>query len=234
MDNAGGDLCGPVPPEVGEDRLPPPAPSAFQVEPEGWTNVNEFTVKFEEPWDASGIAAVWYKSETPPSAPDDGQDIALNGGENRFTLASREGEQPLCLWLEDKAGNKSHLNRAQGTLRLDQTPPIGQILINKGAETTDCGSVRLSLAAQDRAGGRAGSGVSQVRLSDDGEEWTDWIEWQPFKINTMSWDWLLLWRTGEGVVWTQFADTVGAVWVWRVGLQRFVCVGRSLGHLYPR
>lgn len=213
-DNAGGELCGPIPSEVGRDRLPPPAPLAVQVRPETWTNVNGFTIGLQEPWDPSGIAAAWYKLESPPNSPTDGRRAALQGSD--FTVsASREGEQALYLWLEDGAGNADPSRPAQVRLRYDKTPPRGKLFIEGGEPVLNTNTFRVTLTLQVRDEG--GSGLARMRFSNDGRLWSEWEEFQPTKM----WDLSAFGgarRAGDHLVFAQVEDAAGN----RIELNAFV------------
>jgi len=116
--NAGGDLCGDVPPGLRAEGGPP-AP-VVRVTPDGWTNRNEFTLTWEKPVYPAAIVAAWYKLGAAPAGPEDGTRTTAAS----LTLGSpSEGRQPVYLWLEDELGQKSHRNAAQVALLWDKTPP---------------------------------------------------------------------------------------------------------------
>jgi hypothetical protein len=54
-------------------------------------------------------------------------------------------------------------------MEIDTTAPTGSVMINWGELYTTSTSVSLNPFAED-----AGSGVFQMRFSDDGRNWSDW------------------------------------------------------------
>ena len=64
---------------------------------------------------------------------------------------------------------------------LDVTPPTGSILINDGAAYTNTTSVLLALSASD-----AGSGVADMRFSNDGADWSGWEPYDTSKAWTLN------------------------------------------------
>ena len=100
----------------------------------------------------------------------------------------------------DVAGNT---NTASNTLSTtyDITPPTGSVLINEGAVFTASGTVSLTLSANDGAG----SGVSDMRFSNDGTDWSLWEVVGTSKTWTLS--------AGDGLksVYAQFRDAVGNI-----------------------
>lgn len=60
--------------------------------------------------------------------------------------------------------------------------------------------VPLTLSAED-----AGSGIAQMRFSNDGESWSAWEQHRTTKV------WSLLPQSGERVVYVQYQDAVGNV-----------------------
>ena len=173
--NAGGDLCGDVPPGLCAEGGPPPP--VVHVTPEGWTNRNEFTLTWEKPLYPAAIVAAWYKVGAAPAGPEDGTRTTAAS----LTLASpSEGQQPVYVWLEDELGQKSHRNAAQVALLWDKTPPTGNLRIADGAARTTALVVGLSLQAQDAA-----SSLAEMRFSNDGSTWS---AWEPFASSKPGWD----------------------------------------------
>ena len=78
----------------------------------------------------------------------------------------------------------------------DTTAPTGTISINSGASSTTSTSVTLTLSCSD-----AGSGCSQMRLSNNGTTWNAWESYATSKAWTLS--------TTDGVktVYIQYRDT---------------------------
>lgn len=162
------------------DREPPPAPPELAASPPGWTR-DPITIAWSSPPDLTGIAAAWYKIGARPGDPDDG----VRTTANPFTLASPpEGRHTVYVWLEDGAGNRSERNAAEVEIFFDRTPPTGQVTVAGGARHVFSTQVALFVEAADLAGEGPGSGVTAVRLSNDGKTWSPW---QPF-ASTLTWD----------------------------------------------
>ncbi len=160
------------------DQTPPPAPQNVTVTPSDWTNQRPIAVNWTNPEDVAGIAAYYFKLNAPPTGPTDGtrREIA----QKPLLLEDPpEGERPLFLWLEDGMGNRTHLNAARVVIRFDRTPPSGSLLINQGAQRVTDLRVTLTLQAQD-----GGSGLADMRFSNDGQTWSPW---EPF-AQTKPWD----------------------------------------------
>jgi thermitase len=84
----------------------------------------------------------------------------------------------------------------------DTTAPTGSVLINNGAARTRGLSVRLTLNATDPS---PGSGVSQVRASNNGIRWSSWISFTPGTYN-----WRLSGKKpGTKRVYVQYKDGAG-------------------------
>jgi C1A family cysteine protease len=105
---------------VPPDTTPPPAPISLSATPDTWTNVNSFSISWTSPSDPSGIAGAYYKIGSSPTSDTDGTYTTSKP----FSVgAAAQGGQVIYVWLEDSAGNKSHLNRSAVTLYYDGTPP---------------------------------------------------------------------------------------------------------------
>ncbi|RLJ01232.1 MAG: hypothetical protein DRP11_04795 [Candidatus Aenigmatarchaeota archaeon] len=105
------------------DATPPLAPNELMsdgLSPSPWKNVPSFTIDWSNPADIGGVAGAWYKLGAAPTSSEDG----IYTTDKPFTVTvNSEGGQILYVWLEDKAGNKSHINNATVTLRYDRTAP---------------------------------------------------------------------------------------------------------------
>jgi large repetitive protein len=84
-----------------------------------------------------------------------------------YTLAGADGHKTVRAQYMDKANNRSAVY--SDYIRLDTTPPTGNIVINNGAAVTTTRAVTLGLTWSD-----AGAGVTRMRFSDDGATWTVW------------------------------------------------------------
>ncbi|WP_299089702.1 family 43 glycosylhydrolase [uncultured Metabacillus sp.] len=82
----------------------------------------------------------------------------------------------------------------------DTTAPAGDFTINSGAEYTNKQTVTLSLTAEDDL-----SGVDQVRLSSDGENWSDWEAFDSTK------EFVLPAGDGQKTVTMQLKDKAGNI-----------------------
>jgi hypothetical protein len=112
-------------------------------------------------------------------------------------LATETGEngKELYLYVKDKAGNTQTWN---GTYYLDKTPPSNcSISINGGDEFTRSISVTLTLSASDNL-----SGVSKMKLSNDGTTWTEYDY-------ATSKSWTLTDGDGTRTVYVMYKDNAG-------------------------
>jgi parallel beta-helix repeat protein len=183
---------------------PPPAPLNLRVSPDGWTNNNSFMIDWENPRHPSGITAAWYKIGEEPVSPEDG----IRTTEKPFAVrATIEGGQPVYVWLEDGVGNKDHRNRTSVTLHYDGTSPTGNLIIDGGAAETRSLRVTLTIEAEDKGG----SGLAEMRFSNDGQIWS---EWEPFQETRRGWDLSAYGGSeeeGTKTVWGQLKDRAGNI-----------------------
>jgi len=192
---------------VATDRTPPLPPKDITVQPHHWTNSRNFAVEWINPIDLSGIVAAWYKTgKTPPVQSDDG----IRTTSKPCTVSvNQDGAHPLYMWLEDRAGNKDHTQRAQTTLFCDGTPPTGGgISIDSGSISTNTLTVRLQVVIPTDVGG---SGISSMCFSNDSAAWSP-----PEKVDPVKEAWDLSKYGGTGsegnkTVWVEFADSAGNV-----------------------
>ncbi len=106
------------------DLVPPPAPqnlTANGSNPSPWSKVSEFVIDWTNPQDPSGITGAYYKLDAPPESATDG---IFTTQKPCTVIVSSEGVHTLYLWLQDGAGNVSHLNRSMVILRYDSTAPV--------------------------------------------------------------------------------------------------------------
>ena len=82
--------------------------------------------------------------------------------------------------------------------QVDLSPPTGNFIIDGGAAKTDSVSVTLSLSATD-----LDSGVTKMRLANEGEVWSDW---EPYVTSK---SWTLTSGEGEKRVWVYFKNGDG-------------------------
>ncbi len=115
-----------------------------------------------------------------------------------WTLAAGDGTKTVYAQFRDAAGNVSA--NATDTIGLDGTLPTGTVSVNAGAAWTATTSATLTLSASD-----GGSGMSQMRFSNDGATWGSWITYATSSAWTLT--------TGDGTktVYAQFRDVAGNV-----------------------
>jgi len=99
----------------------------------------------------------------------------------------------------DLAGNANTTSN-QISMIFDETPPAGTVTVNEGESFTESTSVNLALSAGD-----AGSGMAEMRFSNNGTSWSNWESYGTSKAWTLA--------TGDGVktVSVQFRDNAGNV-----------------------
>ena len=113
-----------------------------------------------------------------------------------WTLAAGEGPKTTYVQFQDETGNIS--SSYADSIILDTVAPTGTITINSGAVLTTNRSVALGLAASD-----SGSGVSQMRFSNDNSGWGNW------EIYAADKEWILASGDGTKAAYVQFKDNAG-------------------------
>ena len=133
----------------------------------------------------SNDGSTWNSWETPSAT-------------KAWTLTSGDGTKTVYYQIRDSAGN---VETYTDTIVLDTVGPSGSIIINSGDTYTTSSSVTLSLTYSDSLG----SGVSQVRYSNDASSWSSWESASP----TKAWDL----ASGDGTknVYFQIKDNAGNV-----------------------
>ncbi|MCX6807139.1 MAG: fibronectin type III domain-containing protein [Candidatus Berkelbacteria bacterium] len=111
-----------------------------------------------------------------------------------WNLTNGEGVKTVYAKFKDNANNES--NPISDTITLDTIAPTGSISIASGQLYTDTTSVDLTLSASDIGG----SGVYQMRLSNNG---TDWLAFEAYSTSK-SWD--LTSEDGTKTVYVQYKD----------------------------
>jgi len=115
-----------------------------------------------------------------------------------WSLAGGDGMKIVYFRFRDSGANVS---AAFGdTITLDGTAPTGSIAVNAGAANTNSILVTLALSASD-----AGSGMAQMRFSNNGSNWS---AWQPYAASEI---WALAAGDGIKTVYVQYRDVVGNV-----------------------
>jgi len=115
-----------------------------------------------------------------------------------WTLGAGDGVKTVYFQARDSAASASPV--VNDTIILDTAPPTGNILVNFGAAYTNQISVTLSLFAND-----AGSGVAQMRFSNNGSSWSAWETYGTSKA------WSLTAGDGLKTVYAQYRDNVGKI-----------------------
>jgi len=113
-----------------------------------------------------------------------------------WTLDEDEGTKTVYYQIKDQA---ELTFTCSDTIILDNTPPIGSIVIIEGAYTNSS-SVNITLSAND-----ALSGVAHMRFSNDSISWTDW------KTYSSNIGWQLTEDEGEKEVYAQLRDNAGLI-----------------------
>ena len=115
-----------------------------------------------------------------------------------WTLVAGDGTKTVYVQYRDNAGNIS--GSYNDTIILDTAAPTGSILVNGGAAHANSTLVALTLSASD-----AGSGVAEMRFSNDGGTWTGWESYATSK------SWTLAAGDGSKTVYVQYRDNVANV-----------------------
>jgi len=163
-----GNIESSFPVEIKLDRNAPAAPTAVTTAPEAWSRTNSFTVQWANPTDLSGISGVYYRLDTEPAGPADGELLPATNRIGDLSVPD-EGAHRLYLWLRDGAGNADPRNRAVAPLlRYDATPPTTTHTIQglAGEAGWYRSPLTVVLSAED-----AHSGVAQLRYRLNGGEW---------------------------------------------------------------
>jgi len=148
------------------DKTAPDAPDPVWVEPAEWSADGAFTVHWVNPWDLSGLAAVYYKQGSPPLSTTDG--VYVDGIHSSFEIsASAEGVVPVYVWLVDKACNADYQKRAMATLKYDHTPPTTTYVVSGtlGGDGWYTSAVLITLNCVDNHSG-CGPDRSYYRIGD--------------------------------------------------------------------
>ncbi len=151
------------------DQSPPDAPQQLTIQPETWTNHNQFTLRWANPNDPAGIAGAWYKIGSSPQANEDGRFVQQPDiTEIPNIRLPREGSLTLYVWLEDTLGHVDHTRVATATAYYDATPPsmTPEVKGIRGDNDWFTSPVIIFLHAED-----ALSGVAEVHYQVDNTSW---------------------------------------------------------------
>jgi hypothetical protein len=113
-----------------------------------------------------------------------------------WTLTSGDGTKTVYAQFQDGLGNTSVSKTA--TIVVDTTPPAGSVVILDDAAAINTPQVSLDLTWSDAA-----SGVSSVRATNDG---VNWSAWTPVKASL---PWTIPAGDGPHTVQVQFRDAAG-------------------------
>jgi len=146
-----------------------------------WSNISTVTVKWKQDPDPSGIDGFSYEWSTSATAiPDDTKDAE----ENVDTATSpplSDGTHYFHIRTRDNALNWNSSATHFGPIYIDTTPPTSLGLsINNGTMYTNSRYVTLQISGNDST-----SGMGWMMLSNNGLNWTDWLEWN---TTYCSWD----------------------------------------------
>jgi YD repeat-containing protein len=101
------------------------------------------------------------------------------------------GDKATEQFTYDAAGNRlTHI-----ITEPDPIPPTGEVTVNNGDPYTTSDTVTLNLSASD-----TGSGIFQMRFSNDGSTWSNWEAYATSKT------WTLATGSGSKTVYAQFKD----------------------------
>ncbi|MBC8447523.1 MAG: hypothetical protein H8D78_07215, partial [Chloroflexi bacterium] len=156
------------------DTQPPGSPTRPLPSPAGWTNVNDFEIRWGNPQDLSGIGGACYKLDQEPTGPADGICRPVTGNTLHDVQTPGEGVYDLFLWLRDGAGNADHNNRnvTLDALHYDATPPSTALDVagSLGWNGWYTSPLTLTFEVSD---GLSGAGSARYRV--DGGDWqTGW------------------------------------------------------------
>lgn len=108
------------------DASAPDSPQNASVSPANWSRSENFTVRWQNPFDPSGIAGAFYKIGAPPDSNRDGKLVAPAAGQTLQEIklqAPRAGRIPVYLWLLDGSGNLDYKTAARVDYRYDASAP---------------------------------------------------------------------------------------------------------------
>ena len=159
-----------IPDGVHIDTAPPRSPTPLDVQPQRWTNVNDFTLTMAISPDLSGIAGAYVKVGEPPLTPTDGD--WHPGSTNTLTNIEVPGEGAFraYVWLQDNAGNVDHGNygvwEGDLSLKYDVSPPVTQLAVtgDLGKNGWYTSPISVTLLPTDTLSGPA---ETIVQLDDD-------------------------------------------------------------------
>ncbi|UCE73609.1 MAG: hypothetical protein JSV56_11370, partial [Methanomassiliicoccales archaeon] len=180
------------------DTTPPMAPIDLTPTPDTWTNINSFSLAWNDPTDDSGVkTGAWYKIGGAPTSNSDGTWIA----NKQFTIHSIEGEQPIYVWLEDNLGNVDYSNYATVNLYLDTVapPPPGSVMASPSGWTIANSFSIDWINPADDSGVKTG-GWYKLDSPPSSESEGTWLATKPMSISSLQ---------GEHTLYVWVEDNVG-------------------------
>ncbi len=151
------------------DRVAPLPPANLQGAPaKTWTNVNQFSLRWTNPPDLSGIVGAYYRLNQPGFYPTDGAFVATTNTIADIRVPT-DGKHDLYIWLVDAAGNVDH-NSGNAVPQLfwyDSRPPVSTATLTPAPAATGWYSVPVTVAFAARDDD-TGSGVDKLwqRIND--------------------------------------------------------------------
>lgn len=137
------------------DTAPPGPPFGLRSSPNTWTNVNHFSETWSNPDDLSGIAGAYYLLDREPAFATDGTFVSTTNTISDIQVPG-DGAHNIFIWLQDAAGNVTHLARNVdvAAFRYDSQPP--QVVVTplgpQGKHGWFTDTVTLSFSPQDQPG----------------------------------------------------------------------------------
>lgn len=116
-----------------------------------------------------------------------------------WIVAAGDGPKTVYVQYRDTTGNVS--TTYSDGITLDVTAPTGTVLINGNAAYTTTTAAALAFSASDGSG----SGLTQMRVSNDNSTWSAWETYATSK------SWTLTEGEGTKTVYVQFRDALGNV-----------------------
>ena len=117
-----------------------------------WTNVNSFSETWRNPTDLSGIAAAYYKLNTPPTSATDGTSVKTSNTITDIHVPG-DGVHDLYVWLVDAAGNvnSEYPMGDPNVFWYDGTLPVSSSIFTPTLPATGwyTGSVAMSFTVTD-------------------------------------------------------------------------------------
>jgi WD40 repeat protein len=115
---------------------------------------------------------------------------------------SGEGVYEAAGEATDRAGNRASVT---ATVRIDRTPPTGQLLIEGGRTETSSTIVTLNIVGNDKL-----SGIAEMRFSNDGQTWSPWERYEtPKRWDLTAYGGIAI--EGTKTVYAQLKDLAGNV-----------------------